>query len=57
MGIYLAMSISKSVTKEEWKSVYQESLRLLEAFPLAEIRKVTIHGIDVYAFVQSLAKE
>ena len=53
MGIYLAMSISKSVTKEEWKSVYQESLRLLEAFPLAEIRKVTIHGIDVYALVRS----
>lgn len=29
MGIYIYLSISASVTKQEWASVYEETLRLL----------------------------
>ena len=39
MGIFIRLSISKSVTKEEWKKVYEETLQLIKNFPFAERRK------------------
>ena len=36
MGIFIYLGISKSVTKEEWEKVYQETLGHVHAFPLAE---------------------
>ena len=40
MGICLHIGISKSVQKKEWESVYEETLQLAKAFPLADKRKV-----------------
>lgn len=57
MGIFINMSISKSVTKQEWEKVYEESLKLVKAFPLAERRKVNCRGIDTYCLVPSVERE
>ena len=38
------MSISKTVTEEEWDPVFEESLRMLEAFPLADYDVIDIDG-------------
>ena len=46
MGVYIDLHIARSVTRTEWEAVYDEALRLVEAFPLAEYRKVTVRGID-----------
>ena len=51
MGISIHISISHSVTKEEWTAVYLETLRLVEAFPFAERRKVSVRGIDTVCLV------
>ena len=51
MGISIHLSISKSVTQEEWEQVYKETLCLVEKFSLAEKRKVPIHGIDTFCMV------
>lgn len=47
MGIYINLEISKSVTKEEWKRVYEETLILAKKLSLAGSRKMKIHDIDV----------
>lgn len=39
MGISIDLGISDSVTKHEWEKVYEETLQLVKAFPLAERRK------------------
>ena len=36
MGIVINLEISKSVTREEWNNVYEESLRLVRAFHFDE---------------------
>lgn len=51
MGIYIHMSISESVTKDEWASVYEETLRLVEAFPFAERMEVPVRGIKTICLV------
>lgn len=51
MGISIHIMVSKSTTKEEWKAVYEESLKLVRAFPLAEKRKVNIQGINTVCLV------
>lgn len=53
MGIFINLSISKSVTREEWEAVYVETLQLIKHFPLAEKRSVTIHGIDTICLVKT----
>lgn len=53
MGIFIHLEVSKSVTKEAWNKVYEESLELVAAFPLAERGTVSyddgstasIHGL------------
>ena len=57
MGISIHISISHSVTKEEWTAVYRETLRLVEAFPFAERRKVSIRGIDTVCLVPTRERE
>lgn len=53
MGIFINLMISKSVTKEEWEKVYEETLHLIKHLPLAEKRKVKIHGIDTICLVKT----
>ena len=51
MGIYLRLSISKSVSKEEWQKVYDETLQLAKALKLAETRKVLCRDIETTCLV------
>lgn len=57
MGISIHLNISKSVTQEEWEQVYNETLCLVEKFPLAEKRKVPVHGIDTFCMVSTKERE
>ncbi len=57
MGIFINMSISISVTKDEWNSVYRESLRLVNAFPFAERQEVPIRGIKTICLVPTKERE
>lgn len=57
MGIFLHMSISKSVTKSEWAEVYEETLELIKVFPLAERRRVMCKGIDTICLVPTSERE
>ena len=53
MGIHIHLYVSKSVTKQEWKDVYEESLFLAKAFPLADLKEINIKGVDTICFVPS----
>lgn len=53
MGIFIHLDISKSITKKEWEDVYNETLMLVEKLPLAERRKVNIHGVDTVCLVKT----
>lgn len=53
MGIFINMEISKSVTKEEWKKVYDETLLLVDKLPFAERISKSIHGIDTICLVRT----
>jgi hypothetical protein len=53
MGIFIHLDISKSVTKPEWEAVYEETLQLIKNLPLAERRKVDIHGVDTICLVKT----
>lgn len=53
MGIFIYIDISKSVTQKEWKAVYNETLKLIEKLPLAERRKVDVHGVDTLCLVHT----
>ena len=57
MGIYINLNISLSVTREEWKKVYEESLKLVEAFPLADIDKIGYAGEEVTCIVPTMEQE
>lgn len=57
MGIFIHMSISKAVTKREWEKVYEETLQLVKAFPLAERRKVKCKGIDTICLVPTVERD
>ena len=57
MGIFIHLSVSKSVTKKEWDSVYNETLRLVKAFPLAEARKVPVHGIEMICLAPTIERD
>ena len=51
MGIHINLYISKSVTKQEWNDVYEESLRLAKAFPLADLKKINIKSVETLCLV------
>ena len=55
LGIYLA--ISKAVTREEWEKVYEETLQLVKAFPLADRREVECRGIPTICLTHSEERE
>lgn len=49
MGIFIYENVSKSVTKVEWEKVYEETLVLVDALPLAERSAITYSGKKSYA--------
>lgn len=53
MGIVIHLKVSKSTTEEEWNKVYQESLVLVNAFPLAERGTITFFGKQVVCAVRT----
>lgn len=53
MGIFIDVAISKSITRSEWKSVYDETLLLIREFPLAEVRSIPIGGVDTLCHVRT----
>lgn len=57
MGIYICMSISKSVTQQEWEHVYKETVELVEKLPLAELQTVEIHGNDTMCVVSAKERD
>ena len=46
MGVCVHLDIAQSVTSAEWKKVYDETLKLVKAFPLAVYRQVVVRGIE-----------
>lgn len=57
MGVFINLSISHSVTKDEWASVYRETLRLVETLPFAERREVPVRGIMTRCLVPTKERE
>ena len=57
MGIYINLDISYSVTKEEWEKVYEETLKLVNAFPLAERRVIKVKGIETICIIPTKERE
>lgn len=53
MGISIHLNVAKSVTREEWEKVYEETLELVRHFPLAEKREIDIHGVKTICLVKS----
>lgn len=51
MGIFIYLAVSKAVTQQEWEAVYEETLVLVNKFPLAELRQKQIHGIRTQCLV------
>lgn len=48
MGIYMHLLASGAVTPNEWRAAYQETLKLVRAFSLGELREKEIAGVPVY---------
>lgn len=44
MGIYISLNVSKSVTAEEWKPVYEKSLIIAKKTELFQMGYRIIHG-------------
>lgn len=57
MGIFIFVSISKSVTEKEWEKVYKETLKLVEIFPFAERGIITYAGEDIVCAVRTKERE
>ena len=53
MGVYVYIDLSKSITKEEWTSVYNESLELLKVFPFAERQRKKIDTNEVVCLTRT----
>ena len=48
MGIYMHLLVSGAVTPNEWRAAYQETLKLVRAFSLGELREKEVAGVPVY---------
>lgn len=58
MGVCIQLTLSKSITQKEWESVYEETLQLVNEFPLVCIQKnVECRGINVMCLVKTVEKE
>ena len=57
MGEYISLAVSNSVSTAEWVQAYEETLRFLKIFPLAERRKVNVKGIDTICLIPTAEKE
>lgn len=57
MGISIKIYISQSITKNEWKKVYEESLYLAKHFPLANMQQATIKNIENICLVPTDEQE
>ncbi|MDE7476784.1 MAG: hypothetical protein K2M91_02350 [Lachnospiraceae bacterium] len=57
MGIVIHMRVSKSITEGEWGRIYEESLKLVEAFPLAEMGEISYAGQQVACAVRTRERE
>ena len=57
MGIFINLEISKSVTIEEWRAVYQETLQLVKAFPLSERLEIPVRGIPTICCVPTKERQ
>ena len=58
MGIFINLQVSKSVTKEEWASVYSESIEMIKKLPLAEWQnKKSINGMKITCLVRTKEHE
>lgn len=57
MGVFINLDISRSVTRDEWEKVYEETLKLIENLPFGEICKIKIHDVEVDCFVPTRERE
>ncbi|MCM1262161.1 MAG: hypothetical protein NC313_05525 [Butyrivibrio sp.] len=57
MGISINLEVSESVTEKEWSKVYEESLELVKAFPLAERGTISYAGHKVVCAVRTSERE
>lgn len=48
MGIFMHLLVSGAVTPNEWQAAYQETLKLVQAFSLGELRQKEVAGVPVY---------
>lgn len=48
MGIYMHLLVSGAVTPNEWQAAYQETLKLVQAFSLGELREKEVAGVPAY---------
>ena len=46
MGAYLTLLVSKDVSQEEWDPIFKESVKMLDAFPLAMEKDKSNKGIS-----------
>lgn len=51
------LDVSKAVTKEEWADVYNESLKLIEVFPLAELEEKTFYSVKTPCLTRTKERE
>lgn len=57
MGIFIHLNVSEDVRRAEWRRVYDESLKLVEAFPLYEKQKRMFLGEGMYCAVPTKERE
>lgn len=51
------LDVSKAVTKEEWADVYNESLKLIEVFPLAELEEKIFYSVKTPCLTRTKERE
>ena len=44
MGVCICLAVSKNIKNEEWEKAYEESLKLVNAFPFYEVQERSYYG-------------
>ena len=57
MGAYLTLLVSKDVSQEEWDPIFKESVKMLNAFPLAMEKTKVIRGYPFNCLVKAKYRE